>query len=265
MKIIFLFVLSVFTMQGMAQQNGKQHIKVLFIGNSYVFFNNLPQICAGIAASMGDVLITDQSTVGGYSLQQHFADSNTIRKIKAGIPDYNTQERGSWDYVVLQERSQLPSYPIREVERLVFPYAHALDSTIHQHHPHAKTIFYVTWGRKNGDKARCRTWPPVCTYQGMDSLLALRYGMMAEKERAMLAPVSAVWKYLRENSPAIELYNADESHPSEAGSYLAACSFYTVLFKKDPMRIQFDYKLDPLTALTIRKAVKEVIYQSLQL
>lgn len=263
MKSIFLFFFSVSVMYGMAQQNNKQPIKVLFIGNSYVFFNNMPQICTGIAASMGDVLITDQSTVGGYSLQQHLADTNTIRKIKEGVPDYNTHERGSWDYVVLQERSQLPSYTIREVERQVFPYAHALDSTIHQYNPQAKTVFYVTWGRKNGDKFRCRTWQPVCTYQGMDSLLALRYKMMAEKENAMLAPVSAVWKYLRENSPAIELYNADESHPSEAGSYVAACSFYTVLFKKDPMRIQFDYKLDPLTAMTIRKAVKAVIYQSL--
>ena len=58
---------------------------------------------------------------------------------------------GSWDFVVLQEQSQLPSFPIEQVTAEVFPYARYLDSVIKAHNSCAQTIFYMTWGRKNGD------------------------------------------------------------------------------------------------------------------
>lgn len=72
----------------------------------------------------------------------------------------------------------------------------------------------------------------MCTYAGMDSLLHLRYMMMAEDNHAVVSPVGAVWNYIRANFPLIELYSPDESHPSVAGSYAAACCFYTSIFRK---------------------------------
>lgn len=247
-----------------AQSENTKSVKVLFIGNSYIYFNNLPQICTGIAASVGDVLITDHSTFGGYSFKNHFEDSNTLNKIIEGPPDYNnTRARSSWDYVILQEQSRFPSYPPEFVQRNVFLYAKYLDSTIHKFNPLAKTVFFMTWGRKNGDTARCSTWQPVCSYKGMDSLLAMNYTIMAKRNNALLSPVGAVWKYLRENYPSIELYNSDESHPSEAGSYAAACCFYTVLFNKDPTLIKFDYTLNHSIASNIRSVVKQVVYDKL--
>src|SRR4051812_10943292 len=77
-----------------------QTFRVLFIGNSYTYVNNLPQIVADVASSMGDSLIFDSYTIGGYTLEQHFADTNCTNKIKAG----------GWDYVILQEQSQLPAF-----------------------------------------------------------------------------------------------------------------------------------------------------------
>ena len=91
--------------------------------------------------------------------------------------------------------------------------------------------FLPDWGRKNGDVSRCDKWPLVCTYKGMDSLLQINYTMMAKRYNSILSPVGSVWKYIRENYPSIELYNSDESHPSEAGSYAAACCFYTLFYK----------------------------------
>jgi hypothetical protein len=72
-----------------------------------------------------------------------------------------------------------------------------------------------------------------------------------------------VWHYLRNNNASIELYSADESHPSEAGSYAAACSFYTVMFRKNPANISFDYTLNSTDAANIRNAVKAVVFDSL--
>ena len=60
-----------------------------------------------------------------------------------------------------------------------------------------------------------------------------------------------------------ELYNADESHPSLAGSYAAACTFYSIIFRKDPTSINFISTVDSLQASQIRNAAKLVAYDSL--
>jgi hypothetical protein len=97
----------------------------------------------------------------------------------------------------------------------------------------------------------------------MDSLLRLRYMQMAQDNNAMVSPAGAVWRHIRNNLPGIELYQTDESHPSLAGSYATACTFYSVLFRKNPNLISFDAGLDPVIASQIRQAAKEVAFDSL--
>jgi hypothetical protein len=121
----------------------------------------------------------------------------------------------------------------------------------------------MTWGRKNGDAGNCAFLPWVCTYQGMDSALQQRYLLMADSFNAWVSPVAKVWRRLRVTSPAIDLYDADESHPSMAGTYAAACSFYAVLFGKNPANLSYNAGLAPATAQTIRAAAKTVAFDSL--
>ncbi len=227
--------------------------KVLFLGNSYTGVNNLPQMVSDVAISVGDTLHFDSNTPGGHTLQGHATNAASRAKIAIG----------HWDFVVLQEQSQLPSFSASQVQLNVFPFARQLDSLINVLNPCAETVFYMTWGRKNGDASNCAAWPPVCTYAGMDSLLQLRYRMMADSNDAILSPVGAVWNYLRQQFPLLELYQADESHPSLAGTYAAACSFYAVLFRKDPMLITYHAGLSSNDALAIRSAVKTVVYDNL--
>ncbi|HAW53190.1 MAG TPA: hypothetical protein DCX54_12830 [Flavobacteriales bacterium] len=227
--------------------------QVLFLGNSYTYVNNMPQIVVDFASSVGDSMVFESNTPGGYTLQGHASNPTSTGKIR----------QGNWDFVVLQEQSQLPSFPISQVEQDVFPFARQLDSLIDVFNPCSETIFYMTWGRKNGDASNCASWPPVCTYEGMDSLLRLRYIMMADSNDESISPVGAVWRYIRQNYPGINLYQADESHPSAAGSYAAACSFYTAIFKKDPTLSSYAYTLNSTDAASIRNAAKIVVFDSL--
>lgn len=226
--------------------------KALFLGNSYTFGNDLPQMVADVAASVGDELIFDSHTPGGYTLQQHWSDDISKQKIN----------KGDWDFVVLQEQSQYPSFPLHQVESGVYPYATLLDDLINAKNPCAETVFYMTWGRKNGDAFNCSVWQPVCTYIGMDNLLKERYKVMAKTNNAILSPVGAVWRYVRENHPLIELYESDESHPSVLGTYLAACTFYTSLFRKDPTLITFNPNLPEDEIQIIQNAVKTIVFNN---
>ena len=106
-----------------------------------------------VAISAGDSLIIDANMPGGQTLQQHTTNSTTISKIQAG----------GWDFVVLQEQSQIPSFPEGQVATMMYPYARYLDSVINANNTCAETIFYMTWGRKNGDAQNCPNFPPLST------------------------------------------------------------------------------------------------------
>lgn len=228
-------------------------LKVLFIGNSYTYLYDIPKLTADVALSTGDTLIYDMSASGGQTIQGHLIDAQTQSKIKAG----------GWDYVIVQEQSQVPSFPDGQIQTGFLPLARKLDSIIHVHNPCSQTMFYMTWGRKNGDDLNCPVYPPVCTYEGMDSLLRLRYMMVADSNNAEVAPVGAVRHYIRSKHPAIELYEPDESHQSQSGAYVSACTFYTMLFRKDPLSITHNYTLSATDALNIRQATKKVTFDSL--
>jgi hypothetical protein len=233
--------------------NAADTARVLFIGNSYTAVNNLPDIISQMALSGGDVLQYSSNTPGGSTFQQHSGDATTLSLIA----------QGGWDYVVLQGQSQMPSFPDNQVATEVYPYAKILDSLVHQSNPCAHTVFYMTWGRENGDASNCPVFPPVCTYEGMDSLLQLRYTIMADSNSAFLSPVGRVWHSLRQNNPGIDLYQADESHPTENGSFAAACSFYSLFFNKNPANLNYNYTLNAADAAIIKTTAENIVFDSL--
>ena len=236
-----------------AVSNAQQSVNVLFIGNSYTEVNNLPQMTATIAQSMGDQLTYGSNTPGGCTFAQHCVNQSM-----------SLIRQGDWDIVVLQEQSQLPSFPQQQVENEVFPYARQLVDAIYASNHCAEPMFYMTWGRKNGDQLNAAEFPPLGTYEGMDSLLCLRYTYMANSNDASLCPVGRVWNYLRHTSN-IELYQSDESHPSLAGTYAAACAFYTMFFQRDPDSITYTPNgINANDAATIRNAVHNVVFEHLE-
>jgi len=245
--LIFLFLAITFTSRG-------DTIRALFLGNSYTAAHNLPELVARIAHSCGDSLYYQSNTPGGYTFQGHSTNVQSISMI----------QQGNWDYLILQEQSQIPSFPDQQVETQCFPFAHYLDSIFMVYNPCGETVFYRTWGRKNGDSQNCPTWPPVCTYAGMDSILAANYRKMADSNQALLCPAGDVWHYIRENSgTAIELYDSDGSHPSASGAMATALSFYSIFFRKNPGPNIFQYTLSPADYAICLNAAQLVAYDSL--
>lgn len=248
---IFALILAVFATTSLQAQSRK--IRALFIGNSYTYANELPAIINNLALADGDTLEFSKNTPGGATLEQHSTNATTLALIA----------EGNWDFVILQEQSQIPSFPDAYVTSNFFPYVAILDSLIKESNPCATTLMYMTWGRKNGDASNCPSWPPICTYEGMDSLLRLRYQAAADEVEAGISPVGPVWHYIRDEHPGIELYTSDESHPSAAGSFAAACAFYSVIFEKDPATNPYNYTLSTSTAAIIKEAASLIAYDSL--
>ena len=170
-----------------------------------------------------------------------------------------------WDYVVLQSQSQEPSFPPSQVANDVYPYAQQLTDSIRRNTSCGTPLFFMTWGRKNGDASNCAAYPPICTYEGMQQRLRESYMEMAFTNQGRVSPVGVAWKRVREEYPEIDLYTPDESHPSYAGSYLAASVFYCSIFQKSCESSDFTGSLDSTTAGRLRTIASETVLDSLGL
>lgn len=194
---------------------------ILFIGNSYTYSNGgVDVMLKNIALAEGDTLYTESLAIGGAKFSDFCNNSETFERIRSR----------AWDYVVLQEQSQLPAFPPSQVEEECYPFAKRLCDSIRANDSCTQILFFMTWGRENGDQDNCANYTPLCTYDGMQQRLRESYVQMADDNNAIVVPVGLAWKYVRDHYPEINLYQSDGSHPSVEGTYLAACTFYNVLY-----------------------------------
>ena len=103
---------------------------------------------------------------GGYQLGNHTDNPASITAIAAQ----------PWDFVVMQEQSQFGALPF-EVSAFEVGAA-ALVQLIEENDECTYPVFYMTWGRKNGDADNCPFYPEMCTYASMQQ--ALRDNQSAE-------------------------------------------------------------------------------------
>lgn len=194
-------------------------IRVLFLGNSFTSTNDLPGMVKAIAASRGRNVEVDSVAPGGHRFQDKVGDAATTGKIGAG----------NWTFVVLQEQSQWPALEEARVEAEVIAPALRLDAMIHEANPAATTLFFETWGRRDGDAMNCAVIPENCSYEGNQRRISATCAKLAERTSGKLAPVGTAWARVRASHPEIDLYAGDGVHPSAAGTYLAACVFFDAI------------------------------------
>ena len=223
---------------------GVKTLRVLFVGNSLTAVNDLPAAIAELAKSRGSALEYVTRAPNGYSLADHFAGKRLGEKLA----------RGNWEFVVLQEQSRSPAYPRAETE--VFPYVRKLSAAVRKTNPGAKIAFYMTMARKNGETQRLKDFPALGTYGGLQQKLNEAYVRMASENNGVLVPVGPAWELVRARAPSIELYS-DQIHPSKAGTYLAACVFYAVLFGDTPVGLPHPPELSAEHALILQKAAAD--------
>lgn len=186
----------------------------LFIGNSFTARNGLPELIADLAAEAQPPrrFSTHMIVAGGASLRRHW---------NAGVAAQSIADR-RWDFVVLQEQSTLPvKSPMRYHESVRL---FAADIATHG----ARIVLYMTWSRQHA-----RT----------QDRIAAAVETIAAEVGALVVPVGRAWHIALDALPDVKLYAPDGSHPSLAGSYLAACTFVTALFDRSPITLEVSGRL----------------------
>ncbi|MCX6163847.1 MAG: T9SS type A sorting domain-containing protein [Ignavibacteriae bacterium] len=224
--------------------------KVLFIGNSYTYVNDLPVLFKNLSASGGEIVYTDMQAPGGYTLENHLTTTATLDAIKRGI----------WNYVVLQEQSQTPVIEYLRYHSM-YPSAIKLDSIIKYYNQNANTVFFMTWGRKNGGQQCIDTScsPVFINYFHMQDSLKSSYTKIASILSAMLSPAGEAWRTARLIKPYVNLWDADDSHPTLDGSYLTACVFYAKIFNQSPVGLIYNAGLPDSSALFYQQCAWQTV------
>ncbi|WP_066759698.1 T9SS type A sorting domain-containing protein [Crocinitomix algicola] len=232
-----------------------QNKSILYIGNSYTGVNNLPLLVYNIAVANSDTITYDSNTPGGSRFEMHKTNPTTLAKINSK----------NWDFVVLQDQSQIPALPEDIMGEFYSPpNAAVLVDSIKENSICTEVVFYMTWGRKYGDATFCEDHPPVCTYEGMQDELAAAYTFMAEENNATVSPVGEAWRAVINDDPSIELYTGDESHPNINGSYLAACVMYATMYQKPSSGNTYTAGIEPDLAAYLQEKADEVVFGELE-
>lgn len=170
--------------------------RILFIGNSLTYANDLPGMVCQLARSVGRNLVCDSLALPDYGLEQHW-QSGQARALIAN---------GNWDVVVLQQGpSALP-----DSRRLLVDYTRRFDAEIKK--AGARTALYMVW--------------PSRQRRGDFDRVSQSYRAAARAVGATLLPVGDAWQAAWAVDRDLALYAADNFHPSGAGSYLAALVIY---------------------------------------
>jgi hypothetical protein len=219
-------------------------LRVLLVGNSYTRFNLLHMLIERIGESAGGPrLHIDVEARSGYSLRMHLKSRSAMVKIR----------NGHYTHVVLQGHSlsavDHPDELAEDAERF-----HNEIAASGSH-----TVLYETWARKPNNSLY-RKHELVHSFEDMVGRVDEAYSGIARHLGVGLAPVGGAFERAWRNDPQIGLWGGDGSHPTLAGSYMAACVLYGAITGRDPQEADWaPYPLDNKLAENIRSVASATL------
>ena len=224
-------------------------MNILFIGNSYTYFFDLPSLFGGLCRANGHDVRVDSVTAGGRELHEclteFYNDLNTEDPLGKRISEL--LEEVEYDVLILQEQSCLPYHN----PGLFLAGAVGLSTIIGAW----RTILYATWGRMDGSEdLDYFGWTRLSMTKGLyDS-----YCHAAQLVHGEVSPVGLCFAKAVETTPEIDPYDPDKSHPSYAGSCVAALCHYKTVFGEMPTDLSA-LKLDGEAVAKLVAIVDEVV------
>lgn len=198
MKSLLLFVLS--SLLTICSVISAPVVKILFVGNSLTYTNDLPTLVERLAMKKEISVKTDILAFANYALEDHWVEG----KLQVMI------ESGHYDYVVVQ---QGPSSQ-REGKLMLDDYGSRIQKLCLKYS--ARLVFYMVW-------------PARANYHMFEGVIK-NYTEAAQQNQALLCPVGKVWKEHFEQTNDFSYYGPDDFHPSMAGSQVAAEVIVKTLF-----------------------------------
>lgn len=209
----------------------------------------MPNMFKQIAEAKGKNVIVDFVVEGGKDFAYHSSQDITYKAIKSR----------KWDFVVLQGHSNELTHPNAITDKNSLPYAQQIVDSVRKNSSCTELVLYMTWGYKNGNPK----WSAIATYDSMQYRIKNQYLRFADLLNTRISPVGEVWKTVRANYSALNLYDPDLFHPSYLGSYLSACTHFASIFGESPLKNDAPIQVDEATRQIIEMNVSQIVLNNL--
>lgn len=222
-------------------------LNILFLGNSLMYYNDMPELFANIANASGKKVNVKSVTKGSATISD-FADERT----EVGSRAIPLLKNNKWDLVIIEPSRRISPYEntVKEAElasaKKIRELAKAAGGDV---------LLYSVWGNNNGKvvefQALSPTEIPEVAKHLMDrkSHVKFLHEVNLEFAAAMGGVKVALAGYAFENCiakyPELNLYHSDERHPSPIGSYLAAAVIYATIFGENVENIPYAVSAAP--------------------
>ena len=117
----------------------------------------------------------------------------------------------------------------------------------------ATPVLLMTWAHREGPTEA------ALDYARMQARVGAAYCDIARELQTPVVPVGQAWQQLRRIRPEIELWQQDGSHPTVAGSYLAACVLYASLCHASPEGLRFTAGLPSTTVRVLQSTAAQTV------
>ena len=221
--------------------SGRYETRVLFIGNSHTFHNDVPKMFESMARAGGHSVRADMVAHGGWTLLDHAKSAETTQKIRSE----------EWDFVVLQEQGDVPSFS-SSLKQDMYPAIRGLHNEISARG--ADTVLFMTWGHRDGSLAE-----GVGGYSAESAVVETAYVKIGNELDVAIAPVGVAWWTAMQNAPSLSLWVDDGNHATKEGSYLAASVLYHVILGRSPERNSYTAGLSSNWALFFQTVAAETV------
>lgn len=233
------------------EEEVKMPRKTLFIGNSFTFYGDIPNLYNEMAKDLGFDMTTESVTVGSHTLTQYANPNDSY-----GSQVYKKlRESDDYTYIVLQEQSTAPLENYNAFAQAVATLKKEIDRT----QKNCTVYLYSTWGYQSAADARHMTIPQ------MEAKLSEAYGSVGGDNRIPVTYVGKAFSKIYDDHKEINLYHSDNKHPGIYGSYLSACCHISSMLKADVTKTKYNGELPAETEAqkamidVLRTTAKEII------
>ena len=222
---------------------------ILFIGNSYTHYNDMPeQIFAKIMRAAGYKVNVVRATKGGWYL---IDSAKSTDEVGAKVESYFAAR--NYDYVIMQEQSTCPAATPAKF------YTGVRNLTEKIKAEGATPILYGTWGRKTGHSVLANNgW----TNESMTWMISAAYEAIGAELGIDVAYAGLAFYDIYTNNKSIEIYDDDKTHPSPAGSYLAAMTIFAKITGMDPTTVNYTYSVPHADAEILKEAARKAVFET---
>lgn len=199
--------------------------RVLFIGNSFTIYNNMPDVFRNICSKNGisaHVKVVGRETQTLYSYA--YPKNEISKSLSGNIKSLLKNQR--WDYVVLQDQRYAGVKNIGKTRKALEWFAPRIKQS------GAQMVLLMTWAPQKQHHDYTDVKPVAENPKDYQTKVANAYYGLAEEYGAAVAPVGIAFMRAQELMPQIGLYRDDRYHPNVSGSYLEACTIFGTLFGK---------------------------------